>query len=132
MFYLFIYSFCWRQTWGHLSSAAPTHVPTVPIRQPVALRGPLASRLEHICFNSVFLLGPGLPPYVSPKLVYRRSSSYGPTAHSGPGLPCWGFVTITFLQGWIVSPAPNPQPGGPGLRIYDPQRQGGPALPPDT
>jgi hypothetical protein len=36
---------------------------------------------------------------------------------SGPGLR---FVTVTFLQGWIVSPAPNPQPGGPGLRIYDP------------
>jgi hypothetical protein len=34
----------------------------------------------------------------------------------GPGLPMfWGFVT-TFLWGWIVSPAPNPQPGGPGLR----------------
>jgi hypothetical protein len=39
---------------------------------------------------------------------------------SGPGLPCWGFVTITFLRSWIVSPAPNPQPGGPGLCIYDP------------
>jgi hypothetical protein len=49
---------------------------------------------------------------------------------SGRGLPLWGFVTITFLQGWIVSPAPNPQPGGPGLRIYDPRRQGGPAIPP--
>jgi hypothetical protein len=44
--------------------------------------------------------------------------------NSGPGFPFWGFVTITYLQGWIVSPAPNPQPGGPGLHIYDPQRQG--------
>jgi hypothetical protein len=52
--------------------------------------------------------------------------------NSGPGLPCWGFVTITFLQGWIVSPAPNPQPGGPCLRIYDPRRQGDPAIPPGT
>jgi hypothetical protein len=41
-------------------------------------------------------------------------------SNSGTGLPLWGFVTITFLQGWIVSPAPNPQPKGPGLRIYDP------------
>jgi hypothetical protein len=49
--------------------------------------------------------------------------------NSGPGLPFWGFVTITFLQGWIVSPAHNPQPGGPDLRIYDPRRQGGPATP---
>jgi hypothetical protein len=50
--------------------------------------------------------------------------------NSGPGLPFSGFTTITFLQGWIVSPAPNPQPGGTGLRIYDPRRQGGPAIPP--
>jgi hypothetical protein len=52
--------------------------------------------------------------------------------NSGPGLPLWGFTTITFLQGWIVSPAPNPQPGGPGLRLYDSWRQGGPAIPPGT
>jgi hypothetical protein len=39
---------------------------------------------------------------------------------SDPGLPLWGFLTITFLRGWIFSPASNPQPGGPGLRIYDP------------
>jgi hypothetical protein len=50
--------------------------------------------------------------------------------NSGPGLTFWGFVTITFLRGWIVSPAPNPQPGGPGLRIYDSRREGGPSLPP--
>jgi hypothetical protein len=52
--------------------------------------------------------------------------------NTDPGLPCWGFLTITFLQGWIVTPASNPQPGGPGLRIYDPRRQGGPAIPPGT
>jgi hypothetical protein len=52
--------------------------------------------------------------------------------NSGPGLPFWGFVTITFLHGWIVSPAPNPEPGGPGLRIYDPRRQGGTAIPPQA
>jgi hypothetical protein len=40
--------------------------------------------------------------------------------NSGPGLPLWGFVTITFLQGWIVSPAPNPQPGGAGLVFMTP------------
>jgi hypothetical protein len=50
----------------------------------------------------------------------------------GPGLPFCVFVTMTFLQGWIISPAPNPQPGGPGLRICDPRRQGGPAIPPGT
>jgi hypothetical protein len=52
--------------------------------------------------------------------------------NSGPGLPLWGFLTITFLRGWIVSPAPNPQPGRPGLRIHDPRRQGVPAIPPGT
>jgi hypothetical protein len=29
--------------------------------------------------------------------------------NSGPCLPLWGFATITSLQDWIVSPAPNPQ-----------------------
>jgi hypothetical protein len=43
-----------------------------------------------------------------------------------------GFLTVTFLRGWVVSPAPNPQPGGPGHRIYDPRGQGGPAVPPGT
>jgi hypothetical protein len=37
----------------------------------------------------------------------------------GPGLLFCGYVTITLLQGWIVSPVPNTQPAGPGLRIYD-------------
>jgi hypothetical protein len=52
--------------------------------------------------------------------------------NSGPDLTLQGFVTKTFLQGWIVSPASNPQPGGPGLRIYDPRRQGDPPIPPGT
>jgi hypothetical protein len=52
--------------------------------------------------------------------------------NSGHGLPFMGFLNNDLLQGWIVSPAPNPQPGGPGLRIYDPRRQGGPAIPPGT
>jgi hypothetical protein len=25
----------------------------------------------------------------------------------GPSLPCWAFLTIAFLHGWIVSPAPK-------------------------
>jgi hypothetical protein len=32
---------------------------------------------------------------------------------------------LSFLQGRVVSPTPNPHPGGPGLCIYIPQRQGG-------
>jgi hypothetical protein len=64
------------------------------------------------------------------KLLYHHHMALQP--NTDPSLPLWGFVTETFLQGWIVSPAPNPQPGAPGLRIYDPRRQGGPAIPPGT
>jgi hypothetical protein len=32
---------------------------------------------------------------------------------------------FSFLQGRIVSPTPNPYPGGSDLCIYIPQRQGG-------
>jgi len=39
---------------------------------------------------------------------------------------------VKFLQGGVVSPRPNPPPGGPGLCIYNPQRQGGPVIPPDA
>jgi hypothetical protein len=31
---------------------------------------------------------------------------------------------FSFLQGRVVSHTPNPHPGGPGLCIYIPQRQG--------
>jgi hypothetical protein len=34
-----------------------------------------------------------------------------------------------FLQGRVVSPTPNPHPGGPGLYIYIPHRQGDPVIP---
>jgi hypothetical protein len=36
-----------------------------------------------------------------------------------------GFSIFSFLQGRVVNPTPNPHPGGPGLCIYIPQRQGG-------
>jgi hypothetical protein len=39
---------------------------------------------------------------------------------------------FSFLQGRVVSPTPNPQPGGPGLCTYIPQRQGGPVIPPGS
>jgi hypothetical protein len=32
---------------------------------------------------------------------------------------------FSFLQDRVVSPTPNPHPGGPVLCIYIPQRQGG-------
>jgi hypothetical protein len=36
---------------------------------------------------------------------------------------------FSFLQDRVVSPTPNPHPGGSGLYIYIPQRQGGPVIP---
>jgi hypothetical protein len=60
------------------------------------------------------------------------SSFLGSTAQLRPWPPpqspaefLGGFSTIFFLRGRVVSPAPNPHPGGPGLCIYIPQRQGG-------
>jgi hypothetical protein len=43
-----------------------------------------------------------------------------------------GFLTIDFLQCGVVSPTPNPQPGGPSLHIYISWRLGGPVIPPGT
>jgi hypothetical protein len=66
------------------------------------------------------------------KICKRKSSSYSSTAQFGPWPRLLGFRNNNFLQGWIVSPAPNPQPGGPGLSIYEPRTQGDPAIPPGT
>jgi hypothetical protein len=43
-----------------------------------------------------------------------------------------GFVTVDFFRGGVVSPTPNPQPGGSGFHIYIPWRLGGPVIPPGT
>jgi hypothetical protein len=72
-------------------------------------------------------LGLHLPRYVIIIIVIWLYNPFRALAS-----PVWCFVTITFLPHWIVSPAPNPQPGGPGLRIYDPRTQSGPAIPPGT
>jgi hypothetical protein len=58
-------------------------------------------------------------------------SSWALQPRVGLGL-LWAFITNDFLQGGVVSPTPNTQPGGPGLRIYIPWRQDGPAIPPGT
>jgi hypothetical protein len=42
----------------------------------------------------------------------------------------WRLINIFFLQCRVVSPTLNPHPGGLGLRIYTPQRHGGPVIPP--
>jgi hypothetical protein len=48
--------------------------------------------------------------------------SNGPTAHIGPCLLFFlRFRNSSFLWCWVVSPTPNPQPVGPGLRVYDPR-----------
>jgi hypothetical protein len=43
-----------------------------------------------------------------------------------------GYLTVDIFQGGIVSPTPNPQPGGPGLHIYIPWRLGDPVIPAGT
>jgi hypothetical protein len=65
------------------------------------------------------------------KILLSSSSSFlGSTAHSLGLLHkirlnfLEASQQFSFLQG-RVSPTPNPQPGGPGLCIYIPQRQGG-------
>jgi hypothetical protein len=68
------------------------------------------------------------------KEIYVALLSYflGSTAQLKPWPPpqntaefLGGFSTIFFLQDRVVSLTPNPHPGGPGLCIYIPQRQGG-------
>jgi hypothetical protein len=63
-------------------------------------------------------------------IIYHLHHHMALQPNLGPGLPFWGFVIITFLQGWTVSPAPNPQPGGPGLGNYDPPETGWPSYTP--
>jgi hypothetical protein len=66
------------------------------------------------------------------KKINEPSSFLGSTAQLRPWPPpqnpaelLGGFSTIFFFQGRVVSPTPNPNPGGPGLCIYILQRQGG-------
>jgi hypothetical protein len=46
-------------------------------------------------------------------------------------LPFSDFL-IRLLRGEPVNPTPNPEPGRPGLRIFDPRRQGDQVTPPGT
>jgi hypothetical protein len=41
-----------------------------------------------------------------------------------------GFLTVDFFRGGVVSPTPNPEPGGPSLHNYIPWKLGGPVIPP--
>jgi hypothetical protein len=66
------------------------------------------------------------------RYMFISSSFLGSTAQFRPSPPpqnpaefLGGFSTIFFLQDRVVSPTPNPHPGGPGLYIYIPHRQGG-------
>jgi hypothetical protein len=57
--------------------------------------------------------------------------------HHRHNSPLWAIVFLGFpdnriFHGGAVNPTPDPQPGGPGLRIYDHRRQGDPAIPPGT
>jgi hypothetical protein len=56
------------------------------------------------------------------RIIPSIHPSNGPTAHIGPWRPHMRFRNSSFLWCGVVSPTPNPQLGGPGLRIYDPRR----------
>jgi hypothetical protein len=65
--------------------------------------------------------------YYAPKNK-QNFSFLGPTAQLRPWPPpqnpsefLGGFSTILFSQGRVVSPTPNPLPGGPGLYLYPPE-----------
>jgi hypothetical protein len=67
--------------------------------------------------------------YASPNTVLL---SLAPQPSLGLGLPhkirlnfLEASQQFSFSQGRVVSPTPNPHPGGQGLCIYIPQRQGG-------
>jgi hypothetical protein len=59
----------------------------------------------------------------TPRLYYAPPSPAGIAS---------GFLTFSSFRGGVVSPTPNPQPGGSGPRIYIHRRQGGPAITLDT
>jgi hypothetical protein len=44
----------------------------------------------------------------------------------------FSFLVLIPFKSKVISPAPNPQPGEPVLRIYIPQEQAGPVIPPGT
>jgi hypothetical protein len=82
--------------------------------------------------------------YILPSLVNLAHDKYHHPSSVAPQNYKWvlassryfflgRFSKNFFLQGEVVSLTPNPQPGGPGLRIYNPPpRQGCTAIPPDT
>jgi hypothetical protein len=58
--------------------------------------------------------GPGLLQKLPPFLTIYLKQVHPAVAFSD-------LVTIYSLRGGVVSPTPNPQPGGPGLRICPPE-----------
>jgi hypothetical protein len=67
-------------------------------------------------------------PYVTSSLTRGWVCCFGPRQHSHSQVrvqrDSWPYFT--------VSDSRLPQPGGPGPRVYIPQEQGGPAIPPGT
>jgi hypothetical protein len=52
--------------------------------------------------------------------------------NSGPDLPLWGFVKITFYEAELLVQRPTPNLEDQASVFMTPQRQGGPAMPPGT
>jgi hypothetical protein len=93
---------------------------------------------KHICMNKALLGQYIMSVYIhevcvsTTVLLLLLLLSLAPHPSLGPGLLHkirLGFLEasqqFSFLQGRVVSPTPNPYPGGRGICIYIPQRQGG-------
>jgi hypothetical protein len=85
--------------------------------------------------TSVLPVSPASPPWFDHPNNSFVSSFLGSTAQLRPWPPpkirlnfLESSQQFSFLQGRVVSPTPNPHPGGPILCIYIPQRQGGPVI----
>jgi hypothetical protein len=64
-------------------------------------------------FSSFFLLSLAPQPSLGLGLLHKTRLNFLEASQ-----------LFSFLQGRVVSSKPNPHPGGPGLCIYIPQRQG--------
>jgi hypothetical protein len=71
-------------------------------------------RYPPICFVVILLLSLAPQPSLGLGLLHKIRLNFLEASQQ-----------FAFLHGRVVSPTPNPHPGGPGLCIYIPQRQGG-------
>jgi hypothetical protein len=75
----------------------------------------LSNITDYFIMEATFLLSLAPQPSLGLGLLHKIQMNFFEASQQ-----------FSFLQGRVVSPTPNPHPGGPGLCIiYIPQRQGG-------